>query len=347
MLSVAAIVQSDLESRVSHAADRALIDSVRRGDRDAVLRVFAFRDATVALGRYHVAPSLAPEPPVALHRRLSGGRLAALGPGFAAITLVLPHRSALIGGDPLALRPEQALNRCVRALLAALRGLGVDAFYPGRDLVAIDRRLLGVVGLECEASDVAVFEAVLALQGDWTLLSDWVEAVDPDGMLAAERLSADRVTSLSRHGLRSLSLDELAHCVGSALAREYGVAVAAAKLGDREVVVAGREAPHESWVAERRPRPELGRHGVTWGQLGVFEVYLRCDEKGRIADVMLAGDFIADSPAITDLEAGLRGCPLQTESVAKVVARVFANPRHFLLGVGPLETVTATVVAAR
>jgi lipoate-protein ligase A len=347
MLSVAAIVQSDLEPGASYTTDRALVDSVRRRDREAVLRVFAFRDAAVALGRYHVAPSLAPHPPVALHRRLSGGRVAALGPGFVAITLVLPHRSALIGADPLALRPEQALNRCVRALLAALRGLGVDAFYPGRDLVTIDRRLLGVVGLECEASDVAVFEAVLALQADWSDLSDWVEAVDPNGILAAERLRADRVTSLARHGLQKLSLDELAHCVGGALAREYGVAVTAAALGEGELVAAGRDAPHESWVAERLPRPELGRHGVSWGQLGVFEAYLKSDDEGRIGDVMLAGDFIADSPAVAELETRLRGCLFQGESVAKVVDMVFANPRHFLLGVGSLETVTATIMGAK
>ena len=78
------------------------------------------------------------------------------------LSLTLPHRSALVATEPLALRAEQALNRCVRALLAALRGLGVDAFYPGRDRITLGGRTLGVVALESDARGATLFEAVLA-----------------------------------------------------------------------------------------------------------------------------------------------------------------------------------------
>jgi hypothetical protein len=41
------------------------------------------------------------------------------GDGFVGLSLVLPHRSALAAADPLALAPEQVMNRCVRGVLRA------------------------------------------------------------------------------------------------------------------------------------------------------------------------------------------------------------------------------------
>ena len=88
------------------------------------------------------------------------------GAGFMTVSLILPHRSALVADDPQALRPEQALNRCVRALLGGLRALGVEAFYPGRDRITIDGRMLGVVSLDCDRGGATMFEAMLAIDDD-------------------------------------------------------------------------------------------------------------------------------------------------------------------------------------
>src|SRR5262249_12987506 len=158
----------------SHALDeQALAAAPGR----ASLRVSSLAGEVLSIGRYHLAPGGDPSGRVRLHRRLAGGRVLALGPGFALLSLALPHPSALVADDPLALRPEQTLNRCVRALLGGLRALGVDAFYPGRDRITVDRRSLGAVGLECDASGAAVFEAALAIDGDWLVVADRVAAV--------------------------------------------------------------------------------------------------------------------------------------------------------------------------
>jgi hypothetical protein len=346
MLSIEVCVQPDLQPAVSHAVDRALVDAVRRRAGTGVLRAYTMADPTVALGRYHLAPTAASALTIGIHRRQSGGRVAPLGPGFATLALTLPHRSALVASEPLALRPEQALNRCVRGVLAALRGLGVDAYYAGRDVLTVAGRLLGVVSLESEADGVSIFEAVLALDGDWSALPAWVDAVDPTGLIAAERVTADQVTALARHATQAPSLAELAHCLGGAYAQEFGVAVAESTVARGETG-ADTSRSFDAWLAERRPRPELDRHAVTWGQLGIVEAYLRCDGDGAIADVMLAGDFIADSPAIAELEVRLRGCPLQVAAIDAVVRTLFADPRHFLLGIGPLGVVAETIAGAR
>ena len=93
----------------SRAADRVLLArALARGH--GTLRVSRVADDVLALGRWHLAP--AGGSAVALHRRLTSGRAAATGAGFVQVSLALPHRSALVADDPLALAPEQVLNRC-------------------------------------------------------------------------------------------------------------------------------------------------------------------------------------------------------------------------------------------
>lgn len=341
MLTVEVAAQPDLDPARSHALDLELLRLASHGAERAWLRVYSLPGEIVSLGRYHVAPAGDPGGPVSLHRRLGGGRIMPLGSGFAVVSLTLPHRSALVAEDLRALRPEQALNRCVRALLAGLRGLGVDAFYPGRDRITVDRRALGSVSLESDARGATVFEAVLAIDGDWLCLPERVAAVDRDGVLAAEMLTAADVTTLGAH-VSPPTVAELAHCVAGAYAQQFGVALAA---GADLVTPADTAQRAAAWVASRRLRPELDRHGITWGQLGVLEVHLELRES-RIADLLLAGDFIADSASIAQLEQRLRGCRLERAPLDAVVDAVYADPRSFLLGVGPPRTVVDTILSA-
>jgi hypothetical protein len=265
-----------------------------------------------------------------------------LGNGFVSITLVLPHRSALVSADPRALRPEQALNRCVRGLLAGLRGIGVDALYPGRDRLTIDRRLLGMVSLQTESDGTSVFEASLAIEGDWTVLPEWIAAVDGDGVIAAQERSSEQVTALARHAGRVPELVELAHLVGGAYAQEFGIEPVAGDAGSGALDT----SQHEAWLAERSPRPSLDRHALAWGQLGAFEAHVRLDAAGLIDEVMLAGDFIADAPSLTRLETRLRGCAPRVDAIRPIVQSVYGDPNSFLLGLGPLDLVADTIARA-
>src|SRR5439155_21399027 len=97
------------------------------------LRVVTFACHVLSLDRYHVLPSGGGETRVRMHRRHTGGRAVAFGDGFVGIALTLPHRSALVAAEPLALAPEQVMNRCVRGILTGLKTAGVAPFYPGRD----------------------------------------------------------------------------------------------------------------------------------------------------------------------------------------------------------------------
>ena len=342
MLSLEAFAQRDLDPAASQALDRDLLDAAGRASHRAWLRVCQLTGDVLSLGRYHLAPPAASGGGVRLHRRLGGGRVLPLGAGFAAVSLLLPHRSALVGDEPLALRPEQVLGRCVRALLGALRRLGVDAFYPGRDRLTVAGRMLGVVSLETDARGATAFEAVLALRDDWTRLADLVASADREGILAAELVAPEQVTSLAAHGVTA-NVDQLAAALADALHGQFGVQ---ATISPPPASPQDAPARAEAWIATRRRRPALDRHAVEWGQLGVLDVYLAV-RGDRIDDVLLAGDFIADSPSIERLEQRLRGCPLERGAIAAIVDDVYADPRSFLLGVGPLANVADAIARAR
>src|SRR5262249_22176599 len=129
MPTLGLIVEPSTTPSASRFTDAALLErAVARGH--GSLRVSVPSGPVLALGRYPLAPAGAPD--VTLHRRLSSGRACASGAGFVQVSLTLPHRSALVSDDPLALAPEQILNRGVRGLLGGLDAGGVSAPYPGR-----------------------------------------------------------------------------------------------------------------------------------------------------------------------------------------------------------------------
>src|SRR4029450_4237126 len=95
------------------AREGTLLCAARRGE--ASLHVSALAGDVISLGAFHREPR-GPMPPDRWRRR-TGGRAVASGSGFRLMTLALPHRAALVASSVADLRPEQALNRCVRGLL--------------------------------------------------------------------------------------------------------------------------------------------------------------------------------------------------------------------------------------
>jgi hypothetical protein len=334
MPTLGLIVEASTTTAASREADRTLMGiAIARGW--GSLRVSHIAGDVLALGRYHLAPAGAPD--VILDRRLTGGRAAASGGGFVTLALALPHRSALVSDDPLALAPEQLLNRAVRGLLGALEAAGVPAIYPGRDVVTAARRPLAVVGFEIDGAGATLIEAVLALERDQSLLPRLLDRADPAGVVGAGMVLPGDVTSLGRELGRVPEFDE----VVAWLRHGYE-----ARLGIRFV---GEDPPREvkgdgdRTVGSRALRPELDRHGVTATMLGRLEAHCALAADGTLAEVMLSGDFLAPSPTIDRLERALRGCRPDVEVLAGIINAVVRPPHDFILGVGPLRTVAETI----
>ncbi len=336
MPTLGLIVEPSTTPAASRCADRALLARAVAGGQ-GTLRLSCLAGDVLALGRWHLAP--AGGPGVTLHRRLSGGRALATGTGFLHLTLALPHRAALVSDDPLALTPEQVLNRAVRGLLGGLEAAGAPAVYPGRDLVTIAGRPLAVLGLEIDPDGATLIDVVLSVERDQSLLPRLLDHVDPDGAVGAPMTLPDDVTSVARALGRAPALDELAGWIR----RGYET-----RLGVRFVEGASPppgEASDGAFLRSRR-RPELDRRGSTQTMLGRLEAHCARDRDGSLAEVMLAGDFLAPSGTIARLEQALRGCPPVPDRVQAVIDEVVRPPDAFVLGVGPLRTITDTIVRA-
>jgi lipoate-protein ligase A len=303
------------------------------------LRVSAAPGALVALGRYHCAPEPAVARGIACTRRLSGGRAVPFGDGYVGVTLVLPHRSALVGDDPHALAPEQVLNRCVRGLLEACRVAGLAPYYGGRDLVTVDGRVVAVVSFEVDEGGALLFEAVVASGADFSVLPARLDAVDPSGIVPTILWTPDDVTSFAQVLGAAPGPAELARLLVEGY-RRLGVDVT-----DASPPPVVPEPSDTSWVASRRRRPELDRRAMRRGQIGVVECHCAVRD-GVVKEAILAGDFIANSAAVARLEAALRGAPAARATAEGAVAEAFAPPANFILGLGPTSAVVDVVAEA-
>jgi lipoate-protein ligase A len=343
-------VASETAPAVNPATERRLLDEVVSPQRshDGFLRVYDVPGDVVSLGRFHLAPDAidrvgAPR----LCRRLSGGRVAPIGAGFVLLSLVFPHRSAIEADDPETLAPYQVLNRCVRGILEGLRIAGVDATYPGLDLVTVRGKAIAMITLSVEPSGALLFEAVIANARDFSVLPFWLDPLDPEGRVKVEMLPEERTSSLQQECGASLHPGEIAELLQRGYAERFGFEFERLKdVGPTRDAVPwnSSDAVTEDWLCQRRVAADLDRHGLVSTRLGVLEAYFSLAEQGSsIARIMLAGDIIANPGAIHRLESELSGCPTERDAIDAVVGRVFASQENFILGIGPLSTIADVI----
>ncbi len=328
-----------LPVEAAHAADASWLACASRSS--PLLRIYGFSGDVLSLGRYHRRPAGAGG--IALHRRRSGGRVAASGWGFVHVALYLPHRAALVAEDPAALAPEQIVNRCVRGLLGGLEALGVDARYPGRDLVTARGRPIAVLGLEVADDGATLVDAVVAVGRDQSILPFLLDCADPSGVVAAPFVTPADVTSVERETGRTPAIDAVAAAIASGMERRLGLRcteVTAPRAGAMD----GPVFDQQGWLDSRRVVPTHPHRARCPTMLGSLEIDLALAADGTVAGAQVVGDFFAPSAAIARLEQSLVGTPLAWERVHTVVAEAFAPPR-FLLGVGSPRDIAAAIVA--
>ena len=334
MPTLSLLVQSHVTPEESLGWDRRLREEVANGA-PGVLRLYRLPGDVLSLGRYHFTPQGGP-----IHRRHSGGRAMACGAGFLGLGLVLPHRSALVSPEPFALSPDQVMNRCIRGILRGLEGGGVPVLYPGRDTITSMRQLIGFVSFDVDERGVLLFEAIVAIERDLSLLPHLLDRVDPDGVVPTSMLLPDDATSVARVLGRSPRFEEVAEMI----VRGYVSAGQEVSFVPYEGM--GTPPPaDDTWLRQRVVRAPLDHRAAIPTILGSIEAHAAVADDA-ITEVTLAGDFIADATAVASLEQALRGCPVQRMAVGGIAAAAFAKPGSFILGVGPISTITDVVMKA-
>jgi lipoate-protein ligase A len=352
MLTLDFLVQPRLTPRISLAEDRHFLQVVGRPPcpRVGVLRVYDLPGDVLSAGRYHLLHLDLPSVDrVQLHRRHSGGRLVPCGDGFVGLALVLPHRSALFSPDPNALAPHQVMNRYVRGILEACRLANVPAFYPGRDVVTVDRRVLAMVSFETDRCGALLFEAIIANGRDFSVLSAMRKEVDGAALvLPSTGFTPEGSTSLARELGTQLTTEEVAELLRPGFEKQFSLAFEAHALTPLEAQAidanAARDFDDDQWLYQRQLRSDLDHHASAQVQLGMFEAHFALEQDQFIKEITFAGDFIANSPAIERLEHELRLCPAEWRAIDAVAAAIFSQPENYVLGIGPLRTIADTIL---
>jgi lipoate-protein ligase A len=323
-----------------------LMEAVAAATTRPVLIVYTIRGRTLSLGRYHLYDGPAERADLSAWRRFTGGRVIGAGEGWLGLALILPSRDALLPAHDLKLKPEQVMNRYARGLLAALRQLGLECFYPGRDAITFQRRELAMCTFETDAAGVMLFESVLAVNRGMEEVVHDLEHFDPAGQLPCAMYGPDAATKLVRELDRDISFTELA----DAIARGYSDLLGGGDLRDL-TGLENAQAQRRGAVLEQREWLRLSStgdlHSRIASQLGSIEAIVKASTDGAIEKIDLVGDIIANSPGLAALQAELRGAPLDLASVSAAVVKVFGHGDNFILGIGELANLVRLISRAQ
>src|SRR6266404_567454 len=223
-----------------------------------------------------------------------------------------------------------------RALALGEGYLGVSLLLPHRSALAA----------ETDDEGRLVFEMILAVDRPLGAVAQLLDRWDKGGIIKADLLALEAGTSLREEIGETLAFNDLAALVSEAFAQQYGVALEDAPLSalEEQAVAALAQRESRTWTNMRVLRQELPLAGSSGIQTGVLEVHFALEQERFVKEIQLAGDFIANSPAIAALEYGLRLCPAEWTAITRVVDGVFVDPANYLLGVGTLRAVADTIV---
>lgn len=323
----------NVEPSTQLARERGLLAAAARGESHLHVSTLAPAEC-VALGAFHRRPGGPSD--VAVWARHTGGRALPTGSGFLLVTLALPHRSALTSDDRLELAPEQVMNRCVRGVLHALRGVGVDVSYPGLDLITHTRRAIGALTF-VEIGEPTLFQAVLAAErtlADGALLLD---RVDPEGVVPMAMIPPTDAASLAEilepRGSAELTPGALQRRLAAGYAAAFGLQTRAL-----DEAASGALADTRPGAAEPPSPSPQGTGARAVGLLGTVEAWTTLDAD-RIDRIVLAGDFLSPPDLPNRLSDALRGLPPRAAEIERGVRRFLDRDQRYLLGLRPAELI--------
>jgi lipoate-protein ligase A len=320
------------------------LDAVAARETPPVLLIHGSPGRAVSIGRYHLYCGPSERDGINVTRRLTGGRVVGAGQGWLGLALILPTRTALLKEDVTRLKPEQIMNRYVRGILTAMRAIGIECFYPGRDAITFEQREIAMCTFETDAAGAMLFEASVAHNRGMEELVHDLERIDPDGALSCRMYDAASATKVVRELARDISFDELADAIASGYRSSLGE-TRRRELSALETAQAqhrGRALANSNWL--RRPvAASMTLRNRIASQLGAIEAAVALNADRTIEAARLSGDFIANSPAIAELESELRGRTLDLPSISHAVTKMFGHDGNFFLGAGELSNLVRLI----
>jgi hypothetical protein len=306
-----------------------MVGYVASSDQTACLRVHSASEPGAALGRFHRRDRGAKD---GLARRITGGRSTATGPGLLEMTLAVPSIGWLDPGG-VALRPEQFLNRALRPLLATLRRFGVDAFYPGRDLITVASKPVAACSFSVFPDAVVVVEVCVGATESLSTLGERLADLDPNGVAAVDTRCFEEAVSLAELDCADRTpeqwLCDLATTAQSSWRCTTNIC--------REVppwlmgFIPPTDSAYAAFLEERLPAADDVRTAASMSMLGVVEVSARIED-ARVSQLEITGDLIAPPMTLSALTDACEGVVARPAALRRAVTEVLSHEGHFLLG---------------
>lgn len=276
-----------------------------------------------------------PVPFEGLSRRLSGGRIVPAGPGVVCITMAAPVVDWFDGAGG-ALRPDQVLNRALRPLLAMLRSLGIDAYYPGRDLVTVGGCAIAHASFTVMRDGVAVVEMHVAEVPAFADLPSLLDRFDPGGVAGVDRTALSGATSLAETDTAARSDDAWAEDFARFAAAGFACEAVVVDAPDGEDLTLAHESAARDFMLSPGPVEQGALSAAEVSMLGMVECSARM-RGDRLTGLRVTGDLIAPFHTLDDVAAECEGQPFRAANIRKALARAMARPRSFVLGLRELD----------
>lgn len=312
------------------ALDEVILEAKNRGMSPDTLRFMQFAPAAVLVGFHQsveeeVRTDWCAAQGIEVNRRITGGGAIYLDPSQLGWELCCDKR--FLGGDFL---PSPALfRRLSEPVVEALRSLGVPAsFRPRNDIEVDGRKISGTGGTDAEKA--FLFHGSLLVDFDADTMVRALKT--PVEKLEAKEIESigRRVTCLREQLGRVPSLEELKAALRSSFEEHLEIELEPADLTNLEKELFGQALGwfrSKAWIDP--PRPRSTRHEVLQGSrradggLVKFTLVVHPAQK-RIRQAWVTGDFLAfPSRGLYDLEARLRGAPLDAARLREIVRGFF------------------------
>lgn len=333
------------------ATDEYLMEDCSEGPRPAAppaLRLYTYRNHCALVGRFqniHAELDLdaCNQERVDFSRRLTGGGAILMGAGQLGVCLAIPD--AMGAGNT-----RELYHLLSTPILMALKNLGIDAGFRGKNDLEADGRKIAGLGIHVNPQGAAHFHASLLVDLDIPLMLRVLRIPlqkigDKPNIAKVEQ----RIATVSGLLNRPVSTAEVRQRIKICFAEHFGVRLEAQPLrpGEQALIdrLAAEKYRHDDWIFQRSPQPDMTGMGLRKTPAGLLRAYVAL--KGEtIKSALITGDFMDLEPLFQHIEAQLKWSPLDQQNIAKVVENAFETMRPLDPGLSPLDVQQALWRAA-
>jgi len=337
------------------ALDDVLLESRSKELTPNTFRFLQFNPSAVLIG-YHqsveneVRVEYCNQKGLDINRRLTGGGAILFDPTSLGWEIVASKRD--FGIERNFFDQEKLFKRICDGAIKGLRSFGINAeFRPKNDIEVNGRKISGTGGTERKGA--FLFQGTLLVDVDVEMMLHALKV--PLEKLKDKEIASvrERVTTVYKELGSAPGIAAIKRALVDGFQRSLGVRFAEGGLiHDEEELLRERLSYFRSynWVyLERPPSSRSDVCAVTKSPGGIVRVSLTIDSSANIIkNILITGDFfIYPQRAIPDLEAALRGCNCDYDSISSIVVDLWRRESVQIPGVEVKEIVDLIIKASR